>query len=87
MCTRILKCLFRYITPHSDITQFISGRFCGRTSFVALKIAWAIIQVNSQEDYKGNRLFSHDLTGSSDVGLIFSSDKKSGGHNIAKQTL
>ena len=75
-------------SPLKVFVQFISGRFCGRTSFVALKIAWAMIQVNSQQDYKGNRLFSHDLTGSSDVRLTsFSSDKKSGGHNIAKQTL
>ena len=40
--SRVLKCLFRYIIlALSDITQFIPGRFCGRTSFVALKIAWA----------------------------------------------
>ena len=36
-----LSVCFAILRALSDITQFISGRFCGRTSFVALKIAWA----------------------------------------------
>ena len=37
---RISVC-FAILSAVSDITQFISGRLCERTSYVALKIGWA----------------------------------------------